>query len=149
MRMTVAGAQGGVTLIEVMVALLILTAGLLGAAAVQLNALKYTDSSLMSSQASFIAYDMLDRIRANVAADYSLPAPISGPVVSARNQDLADFHSYIREFGGSSARGSISHAQGLYSITITWDGARAAGIADTRRSLVLSSRVAVEPLGAP
>ena len=35
--MTVAGAQGGMTLIEVLVALLILTAGLLGAAAVQLN----------------------------------------------------------------------------------------------------------------
>lgn len=149
MRMTVAGAQGGMTLIEVLVALLILTAGLLGAAAVQLNALKYTDSSLMSSQASFIAYDMLDRIRSNVAADYSLPAPTSGLQVSARNQDLADFNDHIRQFGGPSARGSISHAQGLYSITITWDDARAAGTADAQRSLVLSSRVAVEPQGTP
>jgi type IV pilus assembly protein PilV len=41
--------QRGMTLIEVLVALLILTVGLLGAAAVQLNALKYTDSSRMRS----------------------------------------------------------------------------------------------------
>ncbi|MGA9223012.1 MAG: type IV pilus modification protein PilV, partial [Pseudomonas graminis] len=57
--------QQGTTLIEVLVALLVLAIGLLGAAALQLNALKYTDSSRLSSQASFIAYDMMDRIRAN------------------------------------------------------------------------------------
>ena len=63
MRAGSKNAQEGMTLIEVLVALLILTVGLLGAAAVQLNALKYTDSSRMTSQASFIAYDMMDRIR--------------------------------------------------------------------------------------
>ncbi|MDQ3202970.1 MAG: type IV pilus modification protein PilV, partial [Pseudomonadota bacterium] len=68
-------AQEGTTLIEVLVALLILTVGLLGAAAFQLNALKYTDSSRMTSQASFIAYDMMDRIRANSGADYTGTPP--------------------------------------------------------------------------
>ena len=57
--------QTGIGLIEVLVSVLILAIGLLGAAALQLNSLKYTDSSTMSSQASFIAYDMMDRIRAN------------------------------------------------------------------------------------
>ena len=71
-------AQEGMTLIEVLVALLILSVGLLGAAAIQLNALKYTDSSRMTSQASFIAYDMMDRIRANSGADYTVTPPTSG-----------------------------------------------------------------------
>ena len=61
--------QIGMSLIEVLVSLLILGVGLLGAGLIQLNALKYTDSSRMISQASFVAYDMLDRIRANAAAD--------------------------------------------------------------------------------
>ena len=65
------------TLIEVLVAVLILGVGLLGAAMIQLNALKYTDSSRMTSQASFIAYDLLDRIRdeAGLAGDPGYPLP--------------------------------------------------------------------------
>ena len=62
--------QAGMTLIEVLVAALILGLGLLGAASAQINALKYTDSARMSTQASFIAYDMLDRMRANATGDY-------------------------------------------------------------------------------
>lgn len=57
--------QTGMTLIEVLVATLILSGGLLGGAVAQLNALKHTDSAMMSTQANFIAYDMLDRIRAS------------------------------------------------------------------------------------
>lgn len=56
--------QRGVTLIEVMVAVFVTAVGVLGAAAMQLNSLKYTDSSRMTSQASFIVYDIIDRIRA-------------------------------------------------------------------------------------
>lgn len=37
--------QAGMTLIEVLVAMLMLTVGLLGAAVVQLNALKYTPTA--------------------------------------------------------------------------------------------------------
>ncbi len=78
MRAGMQGSQEGMTLVEVLVALVILGVGLLGAAAFQLNALKYTDSARMTSQASFIAYDMLDRIRANAAADYTIAPPASG-----------------------------------------------------------------------
>lgn len=76
-------------------AVLILAVGLLGAAVIQLNALKYTDSSRMTSQASFIAYDMLDRIRANAGADYAWRAGASVPAstanASVRDLDLHDF----------------------------------------------------------
>lgn len=142
-------AQEGMTLIEVLVALLILSVGLLGAAAFQLNALKYTDSARMTSQASFIAYDMMDRIRANAAADYTVTPPTSGNLTIARDQDLYDFTSNIVSFGGASATGSISLNQRVYTITITWDDSRAANSADTRRSFVLSSRATVDPVATP
>ena len=141
--------QRGMTLIELLVALLILTVGLLGAAAVQLNALKYTDSSRMTSQASFIAYDMMDRIRANSAADYTATPPTSGNLSVARDQDLYDFTTNIANFGGPTATGTITRNQRVYTITITWNDARAANTATTARSFVLSSRAAVDPVVSP
>ncbi|HWT69050.1 MAG TPA: type IV pilus modification protein PilV [Pseudomonas sp.] len=142
-------AQEGMTLIEVLVALLILSVGLLGAAAFQLNALKYTDSARMTSQASFIAYDMMDRIRANAAADYTVTPPTSGNLSVARDQDLYDFTSNIVNFGGPTATGSIALNQRVYTITITWDDSRAANSANTRRSFVLTSRATVDPVATP
>ncbi|KAB0483433.1 type IV pilus assembly protein PilV [Pseudomonas reinekei] len=142
-------AQDGMTLIEVLVALLILSVGLLGAAAFQLNALKYTDSARMTSQASFIAYDMMDRIRANSAADYTVTPPTSGNLNVARDQDLYDFNSNIVNFGGPTATGSIALNQRVYTITITWDDSRAANSANSRRSFVLTSRATVDPVSTP
>jgi type IV pilus assembly protein PilV len=55
----------------------------------------------MTSQASFIAYDMMDRIRANSAADYTVTPPTSGNLNVARDQDLYDFTTNIVNFGGS------------------------------------------------
>jgi type IV pilus assembly protein PilV len=142
-------AQDGMTLIEVLVALLILSVGLLGAAAFQLNALKYTDSARMASQASFIAYDMMDRIRANSSADYTVTPPTSGNLNVARDQDLYDFTSNIVSFGGPTATGSIALNQRVYTITITWDDSRAANTANARRSFALTSRATVDPVSTP
>ncbi|RKS16069.1 type IV pilus assembly protein PilV [Pseudomonas sp. WPR_5_2] len=149
MRQGSKGAQEGMTLIEVLVALLILGVGLLGAAAIQLNALKYTDSARMTSQASFIAYDMMDRIRANAAADYTVTPPTSGNPSIARDQDLYDFTSNIVNFGGATATGTIALNQRVYTITITWDDSRAANSANARRSFVLTSRATADPVAMP
>lgn len=51
--------QAGMTLIEVLVALVVFSIGALGVAMLQLNALKHTDSAMRSTQASFIAQDLL------------------------------------------------------------------------------------------
>jgi len=142
-------AQEGTTLIEVLVALLILSVGLLGAAAFQLNALKYTDSSRLTSQASFIAYDMMDRIRANSGADYTVAPPAAANLNVARDQDLYDFNSNITSFLGATATGSVTLNQRVYTITITWDDSRAANVANSRRNFVLTSRAAVDPVAAP
>ena len=142
-------AQEGMTLIEVLVALVILTVGLLGAAAIQLNALKYTDSSRMTSQASFIAYDLMDRIRANSGADYTVTPPTSGNLSVARDQDLYDFSTNIVNFGGATATGTIALDKLVFTITITWDDSRAANVAISRRSFVLTSRATVDPVATP
>ena len=62
--------QVGFTLVEVLVALLVLSFGLLGLAMLQVAGQKFTSDSYMRSQATILAYDIIDRMRANkVAAD--------------------------------------------------------------------------------
>jgi len=142
-------SQVGMTLIEVLVSVLILAVGLLGAALIQLKALKYADSSRMTSQASFIAYDMLDRIRANSGADYSWgqleSAPVNTVMASVRDLDLHDFEANILGFAGESAKGSVSINQREVTVSISWDDSRGANASDARETFTLTSRVAVDP----
>jgi len=63
---TVTLKEGGFTLLEVLVALLVLTIGLLGLAALQASGTRYVHGSYLRSQAVIQAYDMADRIRANL-----------------------------------------------------------------------------------
>ena len=166
--------QVGMTLIEVLVSVLILGIGLLGAAAIQLNALRYTDSSAMTSQASFIAYDMTDRIRANmdgnatnsgstVLASYGLASLAGAPSAANPNdaaaQDKFDFSSNITAFAGAAgAASSVVIDKRVVTITITWDDTRAAAASDTglgktasatnARQFVLTSRIGVDDVVA-
>ena len=57
--------QTGVGLIEVLVALLVLTIGILGMVALQTKALQFSQESVYTSQALMMAYEMTDRMRAN------------------------------------------------------------------------------------
>jgi len=63
--------QQGVTLIEAMIALLVISVGLLGIASLQITAMSQNASSLNHSQAVWFAYNMSDRIRANTPAQFN------------------------------------------------------------------------------
>lgn len=145
--------QTGMTLIEVLISLLIVAIGLLGAAAVQLNALKYTDSAMLHSHASFAAYDILDRIRANPDADYTLTslafAPTAGNLAVPRDQDLFDFASHISAVAGSNADASIAVVGRAVEISVTWNDSRAANTTEDLQTFTLRSRVAVDRLVQP
>jgi len=60
--------QRGFTLVEVLVSLVVLSIGLLGMAKLILVSSHSNDSAYMRSQATALAYEMLDNMRANVAA---------------------------------------------------------------------------------
>ena len=57
--------QQGVGFLEVLVSLLVLSISLLAIAGLQSRALHYNHSAYVRSQMNILAYDMLDRIRAN------------------------------------------------------------------------------------
>jgi len=57
--------QHGFSLVEVLVALLVLTVGLLGLAGLQSFGLRFSHESYERTQANVLVYDVLDRLRAN------------------------------------------------------------------------------------
>lgn len=69
--------QSGFTLLEILVAVLVLAIGLLGLAGLQTFGLHSNHSAKLRTQATLLAYDMTDRMRANRAGYeggfYNLP----------------------------------------------------------------------------
>jgi type IV pilus assembly protein PilV len=60
--------QVGFSLIEVLVALLVLSIGLLGLAMLQVQGMKFNSDAYFRTQATILAYDMIDRMRSNHVA---------------------------------------------------------------------------------
>ena len=77
----------GFTLVEALVALIVLSIGMLGIAALQVEGLRSGRSALLRSQAIVLAADMADRIRANptAQASYVKAADDTGAVTAACN----------------------------------------------------------------
>jgi len=141
-----AGAgQAGATLIEVMVALLVLGVGILGVALLQLNALKHSDSAMRSTEVSFVAQDLLERVRANPDGHYALAslsqAPVTASPENPRDQDLFDFADQLRRMAGSDVQASIAVAASRVTVTVDWNDSRAHGAEGYTRTLTLSSLI--------
>lgn len=122
--------QGGATLLEVLVAITILSIGLLGLAGIQASGMKSNYSSFLRAQAAQFAYDMTDRMRANRdAARFGLynllmtdPSPTGTTVVDIdRAQWLADLATL------PVGDGSINVTNDMATITVQWDDRRAGG----------------------
>ncbi|WP_341649484.1 type IV pilus modification protein PilV [Thauera humireducens] len=60
--------ENGTTLIEALVAMVVLSVGVLGMVGLQANALKLNQTSLQRSQATILAYAILDQMRSDTAA---------------------------------------------------------------------------------
>ena len=147
MRVPMRQSQSGVTLIEVMIAVFISAIGVLGAAALQLNALKYTNSAVYTSQASFIAYDILDRIRASAdpdsVDDYELDSTDSPPSGSSlQATDLTDFSTNVQSLPGGA--GSIAVTGSTVTGNISWSESKATGEADATGTFSITTDVANE-----
>lgn len=63
--------QLGVSMVEILVAMVVLSFGLLGVAALQGRGLQSSHDAYLYSQASALAYEMAERIRVNSAQNYN------------------------------------------------------------------------------
>jgi len=136
--------QQGFSLLEVLITLVILAIGLLGLAGLQATGLKNNLSAYHRTQATQLAYDIADRMRANISAigSYATNDPSAAstnaaclevgaactPTVMA-SHDLKEWSQAITSelpFGQATITPNIA---GIHKISIQWDDNRD-GVAD-------------------
>ena len=125
----------GFTLIEVLIAMVVLAAGLLGLAGLQATSLRNNLSAYNRSQATQLAYDLADRMRANIAGKvtYTTISPSSATAkancpTGCSPADMAENDLYQWNLAVTAdlpgGVGTIAIANGAYTVTINWDDNR-------------------------
>jgi type IV pilus assembly protein PilV len=133
----------GFTLVEVLVSLVVLSIGLLGMARLILLSSHSNDRAYMRSQATALAYEMLDNMRANAAAAvaHSYDTPLStvpanpgscaGSACSQTQLALYDVYNWKQHLAGGalpSGTGSVVTSTSTpvsATIIVQWDDSAA------------------------
>ena len=146
----------GFTLVEAMVALLVLSVGVIGAAALHGQSLAAGRTAIYRSQAVSLASDMAERIRLNrraqsayqgVAADHGCDEPTDAGGRDCTPAELAadDLLAWNSAIAATLpvGQGSVSVDTGTnsttYTVTVSWNDATASG----RTSFPLTFRLSV------
>lgn len=149
----------GFSMIEVLVAFLLLSFGILGLSGLQMNALKNNQSALQRSQASMLAYYLMDAMRANREAalngDYNLGSIdtagkdhetiCSAPSGSAlANNDHARWFDAVKSALGdadTTCAAIVCDGDGNCGIVIEWEDTRTSITSNEQQSFFISSRL--------
>jgi type IV pilus assembly protein PilV len=133
MRIAGTGARG-FTLVETLVALVVMAVGLLGIAALYVEGLRAGRTSVYRSAAVTLASDMADRIRANPAGNYTGTGPgadnacVNGGLDCSPDELAADdwFH-WLEDLRGRLPAGAAASVESLavapvteFEITVSW-----------------------------
>lgn len=126
----------GLTLVEILVTIVIISFGLLGVASLQVKGLQNNHSAFNRSTANILAYDMLDRMRANksdlIAGKYDsggkfLAYATDAPSTTTTMKDT-DLKAWLLAISKRlpSGKGKIeaSAAATTIRVTIQWDDTR-------------------------
>lgn len=124
--------QKGLTLAEVLVTVLVLSIGLVGMAGLQATAIKSNYSALYRTQATALAADIADRMRANRTAAlkgrYDLDDLVNAHASSASraDKDLHEWLAQVAQLPLGKARIQRDGNSAVVTITIEWDDRRGA-----------------------
>jgi len=127
--------QKGFTLLEVLVAIVVLSVGLLGLAGLMASSVRNTHSAYQRTQAAWLAYDAIDMMRANrtaalaAANNYNIPlgtaasasSGLAGPDITGWKTTLA---TTLPAGDGSVA---VTAATGAATVIVQWNDSRGTG----------------------
>ena len=143
-------SQRGGGLIEILVAVVVVSIGFLAVARMQVEGMRFSQGAYHRSQAYFMASDIVDRMRANVAGvraghydAVSTAAGLEDPGCGARqclpdeiaDQDRFDWSALVHpsadgaasarvpvlpSMGDAAASGTVAGADGRYTVTVRW-----------------------------
>jgi type IV pilus assembly protein PilV len=121
-------SRRGFTLVEILVAVVVLSLGLLGLAALQATGFKSNHSSYVRTQAINLAYDVVDRMRANrpnaMTNNYDIAIGAAAPAAPATQAgiDLKEWKGDLSALLPSGDGGIVVDAtDGLVTVTVRWD----------------------------
>ncbi|MBA2556659.1 MAG: type IV pilus modification protein PilV [Chloroflexi bacterium] len=146
-----AKGESGFSMIEVLIALVVLALGLLGFALLQTMNLRYTQSANQRTQATNLAYDLIDQMRANnlAAAQYQAAsfapnsetgANCTRPVgTTSITQNVTRWRCQVAESLGTQSSANVTYAARQVTVQISW-GERLAG-ADANTTFTVSSQL--------
>lgn len=133
----VADGVQGFTLIEVLVALIVLSLGLLGIAALQGATVQFNREAYLRSQATSLAYNMADRMRANRQAAlngaydvaYADPAPDCGGAAGAGTVAAQDVAAWLSAVACvlPQGNGTVDVVNSVVTIGVRWNEAAREG----------------------
>lgn len=125
--------QSGFSMIELLIALLILAIGLFGMATLMMSSMKSNQNAAVRSQASWLAYDIVERMRLNADLainnnNYVTAAADAAPAdpgckaagcnaASTAQLDLLEWKTLLDQSG---LTGAISRAGNEYTVTVSW-----------------------------
>lgn len=136
-----APAARGFTLLEVLIAVVVLSVGLLGVAGMQLAGLKFNQSAYQRSQATAAAAELFDRMRANMGGvrGHSYDSIDTGAAVPAdpgciengcspselAQYDIYQWYNALQSRLGSGASGTVVGAGegSTFVVTVSWSDA--------------------------
>ncbi len=122
-------SQAGFTLVEVLVALIVLSIGMLGIAALYLDTLRASRQALVRTQAVTLASDIADRIRSNrtIANAYdcggTCVAGVGGDAMAIADIDAWRMAVETQLPGGAASivyAAAAPNAPDIYTITLSW-----------------------------
>jgi type IV pilus assembly protein PilV len=130
-RMHACSAELGMTLIEILVAIVVLSIGLLGLAGLQLKGVQVNQGSTYRWQAAMLAEDMADRIRADTAAAqagyYAYSGTVSTGAGAATQATINEWLARVKGLpnGAATIQSVAGGAPGQMRIDVSWDDSRA------------------------
>lgn len=133
--------EKGVTLVEVLVSVLILSVGLLGLAALQLRALQFNESASVRGHAVFLAYEMADRVRARPEgvplSEYKLDV-CSGGDSNCDASSKIDHTEWLDNLDSQlpGGTGAVDVSGDRVTVTVQWNESRVSGAQDQTISIV-------------
>ncbi len=143
--------QSGSSLLEVLIAVLILAVGMLGMAALQAVTLKNSNSSAARSQAVMQSYSLLDRLRLNRelamnggfnVTGWTCVAAAAAPGDPADDTDYSVFNGWLDNVQGvlgGSACGRVQCGADACTVGVRWDDTRATGDVQDTDPLVIET----------
>ena len=127
-------SQSGTTLIEVLITVVLVSIGLLGLAGLQLTTVQNSNSSSERFEATTLAHDILERLRANrqpaLAGQYNLALGEAPAGANLVGEDLDEWRDALAVLPNGD--GSIDVTAGEVTIEVQWTDASDDNADDSR-----------------